>query len=166
MKLTPREPTPEMAREGQYPLLRKNGGSAKEVVCAIWRAMHDAAPSGWQPIETAPKDGYFLAANKHGVWVAHWQPQAVSGFRFDQPWRSVMLNHWHIEPKSAQYENPTHWMPLPAPPSEQAAPSVEQKLLALLVELRNSLAPTYRLSQEGRAYMKKMDAAIARAKGK
>lgn len=71
----------------------------------------------WQPIETAPKDGlqYILVTAGRGVWVAHWCPVAPSGYRFDQPWRSVMLNHYHIAP-TARYLPPTHWMPLPPPP--------------------------------------------------
>ena len=72
----------------------------------------------WQPIETAPKDGtYILVANERGAWIAHWAPVAVSGYRFDQPWRSVMLNHWHM-PQDVRYEPPTHWQPL-HPPKEQ-----------------------------------------------
>jgi hypothetical protein len=77
-----------------------------------------AEPPPWQPMESAPRDGktYILVTNAHASssWIAHWEPVAVSGYRFDQPWRSVMLNHWHITPKDAQYLPPTHWMPLPA----------------------------------------------------
>lgn len=75
-----------------------------------------AIPPGWPPIETAPKDGsYILVSNVNGVWVAHWQPTAQSGYRFHDPWRSVMLNHWHM-PKHVRHQPPTNWMPLPAPP--------------------------------------------------
>lgn len=83
--------------------------------------------STWQPIETAPKDGsYFLASNAHGVWVAHWEEFSPGGFRFDQPYRTVMLNHWHIADKANQYRPPTHWMPLPAPPDSAAGHLVAQ----------------------------------------
>jgi len=76
-----------------------------------------AACEEWQPIETVPKDGsYFLASNHCGVWIAHYEPQAVSGYVFDDPVRSVMLNHWHID-KTTRYNAATHWAPLPAPPS-------------------------------------------------
>ncbi len=72
----------------------------------------------WQPIETAPKDGaYIQVANAGGVWIAHWMPVAVSGYRFDDPWRSCMLNHYHI-PERARYGKPTHWAPLPPPPKD------------------------------------------------
>lgn len=72
----------------------------------------------WQPIETAPRDGtYILVTNgrANGAWVAHCLPVAVSGYRFGQPWRSVMLNHDHLS-KGARHLPPTHWMPLPTPP--------------------------------------------------
>ena len=78
----------------------------------------------WQPIESAPKDGtYILVSNPAagGSWVAHWFPVAVSGYKFDQLWRSVMLNHWHI-PEKTRYVPPTHWMPLPPPPTKEPTP--------------------------------------------
>lgn len=70
----------------------------------------------WQPIETAPKGGvvsHVLLANAGGIWIAKWQPVAISGYRFDQPWQSCMLNHYHIDSVN-RYMPPTHWMPLPA----------------------------------------------------
>ena len=82
---------------------------------------------GWQPIETAPKDGaYVLLSNQEagGSWVGHFQQFAASGFRFDDPWHSMMLNHWHL-PNKAKGSAPTHWMPLPPPP---AAASIGAKM--------------------------------------
>ena len=75
-------------------------------------------PMTWQPIETAPRDAmtYFLATNGSGVWVAHWNPVATSGYRFEKPWRSAMLNHWHIKDEALRHGPPTHWMPLPDAP--------------------------------------------------
>jgi len=54
--------------------------------------------SEWQPIETAPKEGGFLAANSKEVWAA---------WHYDSP-------HWHARYGS---RNATHWMPLPEPPN-------------------------------------------------
>lgn len=73
----------------------------------------------WQPIETAPRDGsYFLAANQWGVWVCQYEPQARSGYVFENPWHSVMLNHAHIDER-VRGNRPTHWQPLPAPPEQE-----------------------------------------------
>ena len=72
----------------------------------------------WQPIDTAPRDGTrVLLSNAHGVWMAEYRPVCTSGYRPDSPWFSVMLNHEHI-PRVGRHNKPTHWMPLPEPPSE------------------------------------------------
>jgi hypothetical protein len=107
-------------------LLRRLSYSEEALVNAALRASVAAPPSPvpqWQPIETAPQDGsYFLAANQWGVWVATYAPKAVSGYEFDDPVRTVMLNHWHIKEKRQQYLAATHWMPLPAAPQADGAP--------------------------------------------
>lgn len=72
----------------------------------------------WQTIESAPRDGtYILVSNPEagGAWVAKWGPIAVSGYSFDDPWRSMMLNHRHL-PFPGRAQHPTHWMPLPHAP--------------------------------------------------
>ena len=67
----------------------------------------------WQPIETAPRDGRFL------VWLADEQVMTVGAYRAvdrDTPDERVVAwlpefdvgAFWHI---------PTHWMPLPPPPT-------------------------------------------------
>jgi hypothetical protein len=86
--------------------------------------MHDptcAATDKWQPIETAPTDGTrVLVANEHGAWMAEHRKHAPSGFYFPNPWRSVLINHWHLERHCSLV--PTHWQPLPAPPAAQEPP--------------------------------------------
>ena len=74
----------------------------------------------WQSIETAPKDGrYLMVGNEDGVWVACYTPTFQSGFKPDNPWISLMLNHRHIEKVKRNYSGvPTHWMPLPPPPEK------------------------------------------------
>jgi len=59
----------------------------------------------WQPIETAPRDG-------KRVLLYNWAYGAGSG-HYDKGW-------WQHFCLSQHYE-PTHWMPLPDPPKEQAA---------------------------------------------
>lgn len=59
--------------------------------------------SDWQPISTAPKDdSRILGFNEKNRWV-----QIT---RFFEPWQS-----WTYHDMS-EWE-PTHWMPLPQPPS-------------------------------------------------
>ncbi|WP_229011627.1 DUF551 domain-containing protein [Paraburkholderia gardini] len=61
--------------------------------------------SDWQPIETAPAEGQFLVympdEKRQPIQVARWHPNVkiIGGaFAFDLP-------------------PPTHWMPLPEPPT-------------------------------------------------
>lgn len=85
----------------------------------------------WQPIDTAPKDGrYLMVGNEDGVWVACYTPTFQSGFKPDNPWISLMLNHRHIEKVKRNYSSvPTHWMQLPTPPKvdggETATPNAK-----------------------------------------
>ena len=68
----------------------------------------------WQPIETAPTDGSaIILGSPHGAWIGEWMPVYVSGYRPENPWFSLMLNHDHMAKKNY---TPTHWMPLPEPP--------------------------------------------------
>ena len=65
----------------------------------------------WQPIETAPKDGEAVL-----LWCPadeDWQSFVTSGWYesgiFDRRWYAC-TDEQPMEPQ------PTHWMPLPAPP--------------------------------------------------
>jgi hypothetical protein len=61
---------------------------------------------GWQPIETAPKDGTeILGIQYHGRFS---DPGIVRWDDSDQEW-------WDMD--ADQYGFPTHWQPLPATPS-------------------------------------------------
>lgn len=88
------------------------------------RAVLEAAPASsamamqavdeWLPIESAPKDGTFiLLGSKEGAWVARYQPVYQSGYKPENPWQSMMLNHDHM-PRHDR-SKPTHWKPLTAP---------------------------------------------------
>ena len=60
----------------------------------------------WQPIETAPKDGSCILA-----WWPHWRSRAVIAYWSTQDcWASIDALTWDIPP--------THWMPLPNPPTD------------------------------------------------
>lgn len=84
--------------------------------------LHPSPPEGmvggWMPIETAPKDGTaILLGSRGGSWIGKWLPVYVSGYRPENPWSSLMLNHDHMGEKWCK---PTHWMPLPPPPTSSA----------------------------------------------
>jgi hypothetical protein len=76
--------------------------------------------SGWQPIETAPRDGTPILG-----WCSRW-PVPVSVCRASRDYYGNFLGSF--EPEGAvvemrlrgttQYARPTHWMPLPAAPKE------------------------------------------------
>jgi hypothetical protein len=62
----------------------------------------------WQPIETAPKDGTRVL-----LYWPHWCEEAITG-----KWSK--RNQWESTVVCADCgPDPTHWMPLPAPPKKQ-----------------------------------------------
>lgn len=73
-------------------------------------------PEGWLPIETAPKDRVPIdvwCRNGERVPNAQWMGNA---------WREWGMNGFEsMEWVKLEYE-PTHWMPLPAPPSDAPTP--------------------------------------------
>jgi len=72
----------------------------------------------WQSIETAPKDGTLIVLGaRNGVWLGKYLPLYGSGYKPENPWSSMLLNHDHM---AERYTRPTHWMPLPTPPTTSA----------------------------------------------
>jgi hypothetical protein len=74
------------------------------------------AATAWMPIETAPKDGTrILAYQPDGQW---------RGNNPDRRERQEVV-YWHQPGNPAAdgfwmpYLRPTHWMPLPAPPTAE-----------------------------------------------
>ncbi len=59
----------------------------------------------WQPINTAPKDGtYVLVYGRHeGVRIGKWE---------------TLFDDWEAPYEGGLLE-PTHWMPLPDPPTAE-----------------------------------------------
>jgi len=62
----------------------------------------------WQPIETAPKDGTGFLVNTDYV------VDGVSMVRFSE---GRMVSVFDGKPWLEHIDPPTHWMPLPEPPS-------------------------------------------------
>lgn len=69
-------------------------------------ALTAAAPhmQEWQPIETAPKDEYFLCLRTDG--------HIVTAFRFNPSSRTDQI----LSTPGQYSQHASHWMPLPAPP--------------------------------------------------
>lgn len=83
-----------------------------EIADRVLEVLPGAVESGWRPIETAPKDGSLvdLWVGGHRVPDCHW-----TGVIWYSP-------HWkydcgaEIDPARGD-PDPTHWMPLPDPPT-------------------------------------------------
>ena len=60
----------------------------------------------WQPIETAPKDGYdYLVYNSVSE-------ECFVAYRYGG------VGSWYFSDRHALKDEPSHWMPLPKPPKE------------------------------------------------
>jgi hypothetical protein len=78
----------------------------------------------WQPIETAPKDeeiivgrGAIPLSNRRAFFPAY----SGSGFWCEEEGAWVFWSH--ITPGAkTRYDQPTHWMPLPPPPTSAETP--------------------------------------------
>ena len=70
--------------------------------------------NGWQPIETAPKDGGWIwVTEPTGTWMglATWRKSTRKGI--GGVWLDWDFKRWEA---GAKLKQPTHWMPLPDPP--------------------------------------------------
>jgi hypothetical protein len=79
----------------------------------------DSLEAGWQPIETAPKDGQqFIGLWRGQVYTVSWVqyyvkwPHEEGGPTFRGGWSAETWDQ-HMPCQ------PTHWMPLPPPPARQ-----------------------------------------------
>ena len=84
--------------------------------------------AAWQPIESAPKDGSIIML----TWMENGQPQE----QWPMQWGHIQRNGlfpktvgmWIVPDGSltwngtAQDGGPTHWRPLPAPPTNEDKP--------------------------------------------
>lgn len=76
-----------------------------------------AAMSGWQPIETAPKDG-----TKILVFTIHGELELSDWYKIETP-EYVEVSEGLYRKEMREFSSgwnsnhPTHWMPLPEPPA-------------------------------------------------
>jgi hypothetical protein len=93
-------------RQNEHDMLL-TGEELRQCGAAIQRAMAEAAlqAQGWQPIETAPKDGTAFFACLEASDIPH-------AMRFNEEGQLVLTwDGWIVD----AHDWPTHWMPLPAP---------------------------------------------------
>ena len=75
----------------------------------------------WQPIETAPKDGTHILVplpDSNTSYVICWVDASKGIRRHLGP--NVGWHHAYDGDYLSQWSQPTHWMPLPAPPIDAA----------------------------------------------
>ena len=108
-KLVPDVPTSTMVLAGEKALSEHDFLRMDSAYCAMLATAPTPPVSEdrWQPIETAPKYGRFLAVLPSGVmtvvvWLEASHPDADG-----EGW----YEHWKFDPV-----DPTHWMPLPKAP--------------------------------------------------
>jgi len=80
--------------------------------------------TGWQPIDTAPKDGTSVLL--YGIWSGEVHGSANE---YSILQASFSFKNWLVEGGEyycAYVINPTHWMPLPAPPVNTSAERVKK----------------------------------------
>lgn len=109
-RLVPVEPTEHMLDSGQYASFRD---IETQDAARIYEAMLTAAPeAGWQPIETAPKDGTAVLlyyGEDYYVMEGRCFPTKASFQGRGSPYKWVSA----VDMGDLQ---PTHWVPLPLPP--------------------------------------------------
>lgn len=73
--------------------------------------------SGWQPIETAPRNGAWVlmtGGNSDYGWDGDTFPDVVSAQFVNGEWQFA----WYDGGYYGVYDGPTHWMPLPDAPHD------------------------------------------------
>lgn len=68
--------------------------------------------SDWQPIETAPKNGYYFI----GFWPHMSRDYSGHKGQFRTCWTGWGGGCWEADGLGRPVQGPTHWMPLPEPP--------------------------------------------------
>jgi len=86
----------------------------KQEAADAWNTRADV--NGWQPIETAPKDGEVILLVEDGdVTAGMWCVYGCDGLWMDTRGIGHEFDVWG----KGEIRNPTHWMPLPKVPEEQ-----------------------------------------------
>lgn len=92
--------------DDKYGVLFGESGLLKITTLAY--AAGQASKQEWQPIETAPRDGTAVFVSLIGSDIPH--PARFENGEWRMTWDRYALSDW---------DGPTHWMPLPAAPSQE-----------------------------------------------
>jgi hypothetical protein len=68
--------------------------------------------SDWKPIETAPKDREIMIVRNGKIRIGKWDDD-----RYNKKPRPYWRDHQGRNISTMRYLPPTHWMPLPEPPT-------------------------------------------------
>jgi len=99
------------------------------VMLDAWQARAALQPD-WEPIETAPKNGHTLLLgyfNSNGNWRTmrgQWISQDYIDNYFEDDWADADPGWYETVVESDDLPNcwlidPTHWMPIPPPPTKE-----------------------------------------------
>jgi hypothetical protein len=136
LALVPRVPSEAMLEAGEQTFTSGYSGTPISTPADVWSAMiaaasvgHAPAPAlqGWQPIETAPRDG-------SEIWAFNGEQARMKWFEADGTEEGYSLWIWadelscDVDPSP---EQPTHWQPLSQPPAasdrEERRPPPKEK---------------------------------------
>lgn len=94
---------------GPIPIMDRAKAALAGITAEAFDAAQAPASNGWQPIETAPRDGtHILLLDEVSGWIGSGNVSPVNRSywgEWDQKGYGAMFPH-----------QPTHWRPLPAPP--------------------------------------------------
>lgn len=113
-------------RGGEYEHARDQARAAMEVA----RKLREGAIEWWRPIATAPKDGTPIRIYADGLKDEDFNPSgSVEGFWQDgEGWLGAVWNPQH-DYWMALPMKPTHWQPLPEPPSDTPQPDASPSFI-------------------------------------
>jgi hypothetical protein len=115
-------PHPEGATAGPVTASVYAGEAAANDLARAWNTRAALPSYGWQPIETAPRDGTTILAY-FPLLTGYIARQDVAPVHWTE-WGGGVWENSSSGGKPSS--SPTHWRPLPEPPIDQALASIER----------------------------------------
>ena len=109
----PSPSTRHLIRESHLEYLLRKSDRGLEEIATLRAAAETLRGTQWQPIETAPKDGtWVFMTTRCGILnIARWNKRHPD---------LGMHGRWESKSNASHILRPTHWMPLPAIPTQDA----------------------------------------------